>query len=353
MAGPVVEIGSPVRTDRTGGISKVATFRPNSRLGAVQSLVFQSDGCTFPQISEHLCYTGAASPASKSFDGIEIEDAIGAPFPLYAGVMCLAGPDPDELERAQRALEKGRDRALEEELYAWAQGGLSLGIGETVTGAVALVEQALDDAYVGQGVILMSRADAVRADAEGAIHANLDGIPTTVNGTPVLASGRVESGLVFGLGAIVVEHGNPESREVVETRMNRHWALAEEVYAIAVDCAYRVRASTTDTAPPAAPAVLTFAQSGTYADDSTQISFSLTFSGATPEVTLQWQQGGAGWVDVADEPSVSDDVYTWDLDAAANGFAAAEEIDFQVVLTNAVGSDTSDTVTVTVAASGG
>lgn len=352
MAGPVVEIAAPVRTDRVGGISKVATFRQNDRLGAAQLLAFQSDGCTFPQISEHLCYVGEADPAAKMFDGIEIEDAIGVPFPLYAGVMCYAGPDPDELERAQRALASGTDRALEEQLAIWAQGGVAVGTGETVAGAIALVEQALDDQYVGQGVILMSRADAVRADAEGAIHANLDGVPTTINGTPVIASGRVDPGQLFGLGAIVVEYSETLAREIVQTEANRHWALAEAVFALAVDCSLRLRASTTDQAPPAAPEVTTFAQDGEFAEDSTEIAFDLTFTGTTPTVQLQWNNAGV-WEDVEGDPEVVADVYTWAFDAAAHGLVADDEVDFRVVLTNTAGTDTGGPVTVTVAAAAG
>jgi hypothetical protein len=319
----------------------VATFRTNDRLGATQRPVFQSDGCTFPQISEHLCYVGAPDPADKEFDGIELSDAISDPFPLYAGVMCFMGPDPDELERAKAALASGQDRALEEVLVDWANGGLAVGTGDDVIGALALVEQALDDAYVGQGVILMSRADAVRADAAGAIHANLDGIPTTVNGTPVLASGRVEPGLVYGLGAIVVEHGNAEANQVMELEANRLWALAEEIFVIAVDCEFRVRASSTDTAPPTAPAITAFTQAEDYTDASTEVAFTLTFTGTSPTVVLQHlpKNSATGtWVTVDDAPTIVGSVYTWAFDAVAEGLEVDDTMLFRVVLTNIAGT---------------
>lgn len=243
MAGPAIEIQAPVRTDRVGGIDQVATFRQNDRIGIAEGVVFQSDGCTFPHTEENRCYAAATVP-DKTYDGIAIDDAIGAPITLYAGVSCHIAPDPDELERAERALRAGRSRVLEELVATWATGGAALPAGGTVTGAIAQVEQDLDDNYIGQGVILMSRADAVRADAEGSLHAGLDGIPTTVNGTPVIASGRIAPGTVLGTGSIVVEHGDTVSRETVEPTQNKHYALAEAVYVIAVDCEYRVKSST-------------------------------------------------------------------------------------------------------------
>lgn len=243
MAGPAIEIQAPVRTDRVGGIGKVATFRPNDRIGIAEGVVFQSDGCTFPQTEENRCYAAAAVP-DKTYDGIEIDDAIGAPVTLYAGVSCFIAPDPDEYERAERALASGRDRVLEELLGTWAAGGTALTAGGSVAGAIAEVEQDLDDNYIGRGVILMSRADAVRADAEGALEAHDDGIPTTVNGTPVIASGRVVSGTVYGLGSIVVEHSATSTRETINPTENKHYALAEAVYVLAVDCEYRAKSAT-------------------------------------------------------------------------------------------------------------
>ncbi|UDL15399.1 hypothetical protein SEA_PEPE25_24 [Microbacterium phage Pepe25] len=243
MAGPDIPIEAPERTDRVGGLTKVATFRPNSRLGVAESVVFQSDGCTFPQTEESRCYALAEVP-DKTYDGIEINDAIGAPVTLYAGVSCWAGPDADELERAERALDAGRDRVLEEILGEWGLQGTALDAGGDVVGAIAEVEQDLDDNYVGRGVILMSRADAVRADAAGAIHLTTDGVPVTVNGTPVIASGRIPSGNVIGLGAIVVEYTDIASRETINPTENKHYALAEAIYVLAVDCEYRVKSST-------------------------------------------------------------------------------------------------------------
>ena len=241
MAGPSLEVAPPARKPRAGGIAAVAEVRTNDRLGAVAELTFQSDGCAFPQVSQHLCYAGTATPEDKRFDGIDLVDAIGAPFPLYAGVKCFEGPEPDELARAERTLEQGQDRALEGVLAAWAAGGSALPDGTGVAGALGEVEQAIDDQYLAQGVILMSRGDAVLADT--ALVRGADGLLTTVNGTPVIASGRVEPGAVYGLGAVTVERSGASSYEVVDPESNTRWALAEAVFAIIVDCGFRVKST--------------------------------------------------------------------------------------------------------------
>lgn len=243
MAGPAVEVAPPVRVKRSGGLSTVATFRSNQRLGAIGGLVYQSDGCTFPRSEVSRCIA-TTPPADKTFEGIELEDGIGAPFVLYGAVACYAGPDPDEVERARRILADGRDRPLEEALETWAAGATALAAGGSIAGAIALVEQELDSEYIGRGVILMSRADAVLGDAEGALHRVGDTIET-INGTPVIASGVVTSGTVYGLGSITVEESAVIDTDVVTPQQNKHYAIAESAHAILVDCLFRTKSATT------------------------------------------------------------------------------------------------------------
>ncbi len=242
MAGPIIEIDPIVREKRVGGIEDVAEFRENERLGAGEAIVFQSQGCTFPRLSEHLCYTGSGTP-DKTFDGIGIDDQIGEPFVLYTAVRCTAAPDPEELERAERLLEEGAGRELEAALFAWAAGGVVAG-GGTVAGigpAIARIEQQLDATYLGRGVILMSRYDALNAGAVALRDAPDGGPLFTKLGTPVIASGRVTPGTVYGLGAVVVEHSPTKSVETIDPEINQDYGLAEAVYVIAVDCEFRIK----------------------------------------------------------------------------------------------------------------
>lgn len=240
MAGPALQIQPPVRQRREGGIEEVADFRLNSRLASVGGVTFQSDGCTFPQLSEHLCYVGEADPAEKTFDGIDLIDGIGDPFPLYAGVKCFIGPDDDFAERAERSLSDGRHVELEKAVATWAAGGTALADGATQAEATARVEQAISAGYNGQGVILMSAFDAIMADAQGILYRDSAGQIRTILGTPVLASGSIEAGSVYGVGAIAVEHSAVQTQQVENLDTNTNWALAEQVFAIAVDCGFRV-----------------------------------------------------------------------------------------------------------------
>lgn len=243
MAGPTIEVAAPDRSPRVGGLSSIATFRPNDRLGAADGLVFQSDGCEFPRSEVSRCIA-AAAPADKTFSGISTNAGVGEPFTLYAGVNCYIGPDSDFIERARRTLSEGQDRPLEAALETWAAGGDALANGGSVAEAVALVEQGLDSGYVGRGVILMSRADVIRADAEGVVHKVGDQIQT-ITGTPVIASGMVTPGTVYGLGAIVVEYSQVVDYQVDDPQSNQRYALAEGSFAILVDCEFRIKSATT------------------------------------------------------------------------------------------------------------
>lgn len=244
MAGPIITIQAPERRARRGGISKVATVRPNERIAIGQEVVFQSNGCEFPKTEINRCFAEAEVP-DKTFDAIGIDSAVGEAFTVFAGVQCHVAPDPDELERAERQLSEGVDRVLEDALETYGIAGTALAAGGTVAGAIARVDQEIDDKYIGEGVILMSRFDAVMADAAGALQypKGEDGIPTTINGTPVLASGRVAPGTVYGFGAIVIEHTAVTSTEAIDHTSNKHYAVAEAQYLLAVDCEFRVKSA--------------------------------------------------------------------------------------------------------------
>lgn len=242
MAGPTLVVEPPVREKRVGGLSGVATFRSNDRLAHVEKLSFQSDGCDFPETEESRCLAAAPVP-DKKFTGVSTADGLDSPITLYAGVKCFLAPNPDEQERARRALEDGRDRVLEEILAEWAAGGTAVTAGTNAKTAVARVDQELDDKYVGRGVILMSRFDAAEAGLEDV--ADSDAYLRTKTGTPVVASGRIAPGTVYGVGAITVEQGDVFERDVNDVLSNIHYALAEQVHALLVDCEYRIKSAIT------------------------------------------------------------------------------------------------------------
>lgn len=238
-----LQVDAPVRPPRLGGIRAVATFVENARIGAAETVVYMSDSCTFPVGAPGLCYGEVVAP-DKTTVGITNQVGIGAPFAMYGGVKCFIGPDSDLEERARRILVDGEDRMIEDRLETYAAAGTALAAGTTLVGAVALIEQDMDDKYLGRGYLLMARSDAVRARAQGAlIDPGLEPFPTTINGTPVVASGRVAPGTVYGLGATTVLRSPVQQMVTLDYRSNDEWQIAEAVYALVVDCAYRVKST--------------------------------------------------------------------------------------------------------------
>lgn len=242
MAGPTLLVDPPTREKRVGGLSGVVEFRENDRLSHVEGLVFQSDGCQFPDTEESRCLADAPVP-DKKFAGTSTADGINAPVTLYAGVKCFAAPNADEAERARLALEEGRDQVLEKLLGEWGLAGTSVNPSSNVKGAVGQVEQALDKGYRGRGIILMSRLEAVDAGLE---YTDGEYLRTKL-GTPVIASGWIQPGAVIGVGSVTIEHGEVVERDAYEPLKNTHSALAEQVYSILVDCEFRVVSATTNT----------------------------------------------------------------------------------------------------------
>lgn len=244
MAGPTLEVSAPTRAPREGGIEDVAEFVHNERLATVQGIVFVSDGCNFPELYEGLCYaTDPAVPDEKTFDGIEIEDG-GIPFTLYSGVECFmnGGTYEEFAARARAAFDMGHGREIENQLGLWADGATAITtpVATGVTAAIGRIQQDLDDRYVGRGVILISRFDANAALAAGALDHEGEFLRTKLK-TPVIASGRIAPGTVYGLGAVKVEHTEVVAREVDDPTTNRRYALAEAVFALVVDCEFRTK----------------------------------------------------------------------------------------------------------------
>lgn len=243
MAGATLTIAAPARIARLGGIMSVADVITDARLGIGPEVVYQAEGCEFPYTEVLRCFA-ETPPPDKTFSGIGIGDTIGEPFTIVAGVQCFLNSDlADFLRRAEEQLAAGQDRILEEVFGVWADGGTALASGTSVAGAIATVEQELDDKYVGRGTIAMSRFDAVMADAAGVLK-TVDNVPQTINGTPVLASGRIAPGEVYGTGRIGVVRNNVQSYEATEHSTNKHFAIAENQFALTVDCDFRVKSAT-------------------------------------------------------------------------------------------------------------
>lgn len=237
MADHVIPIEAPARTPRLGGIRTVVPeFQAASRLGLGGELEFVSYGCGFPVDDIVLCYPSGTQD-EKTRTGVDTLNGIVSPFGLYAGVECyLEGLD--YLELAREHLELGEDRGVEKRINDYF---VSLtGVAATsFIDAVAKAEQKADDEYLGRPVLWMNRGDAVRARAVKAIESDKGtGNLYSANGTPIVASAKITANSVAVTGAVSVHATTIEVNQSPMVTVNRQLAIAERIYAVALDCEF-------------------------------------------------------------------------------------------------------------------
>ena len=187
--------------------------------------------------------TGGTLPP-KQFSGVSQYGGIGDAFARYAGVSCYLGGDsdgPSYLDQAKALLASGEDREVEAVLWAWASAAASPGPAATIVAAIADAEEKAAASYVGQPVLIMSRAAATFAAAANVLVGD-GGALRTHNGTPVIASGMVpdsEQTTVVAVGWPAVYASDVVAVTTPQITANIGVALAERMYQIGVDCDYR------------------------------------------------------------------------------------------------------------------
>lgn len=239
MADATHYVQPPRRSPRRGGIRAVADFRTaENRFGLGGVVQYTSPGCGIAVGDVELCYPSPmGTQAEKTRSGIETLDGIGPVFGAYTGVECWLGGSEYEQD-ALRLLEQGADRAVEAALNTWIQAVAPEVGGLLAADAIAAADNAADGEYPGLPVIVMNRGDAQKAFTERALEGDRDGNLWTANGTPVLASAEITSGKVAVTGGITVLEGKRDAYRTQDFSLNREFAIAEQVYALIVDCNY-------------------------------------------------------------------------------------------------------------------
>lgn len=234
-----VQVTPPRRRPRAGGIKSIVDgFTQNDRLGAPESQPVWEDATCGVDLAETRagCLTDATVVEKVGDDPVPYA-AIGPAFARYAAVQCFLGGDQDEsfMAQAQRKLEASEDREVEAQLWAWAKAATSTEEAANVKAAVAAADQYADRNYVGLPVLVMSRATAVIA--EDVVR---DGDTLiTANGTPVIATGAAEDGVIAVIGWPEVWASAIKSAQAADHRSSLDFGLAERIYAIGVDCNFR------------------------------------------------------------------------------------------------------------------
>lgn len=192
---------------------------------------------------------GGYVPDKEGSSPTQFTQAVG-PFALYAGVTCWLGGDQDGSYESQAVakLDLLEERGIEAKLFDWAatQAGSPASSGSLIE-AIAQVENAADKEYAGQPLIIMSRYAAQMAFQEGALDRE-NGQLVTGNGNPVLAVHQEdadENVAVYAVGWPRVFASPVRAHRAPDLRANRDLAIAERVYAIAVDCDFAVTSEIT------------------------------------------------------------------------------------------------------------
>jgi hypothetical protein len=252
MANPTIFVDPPRRNPRKGGIKAVVGgFAPAPRLASASGIEWLSEGCSFPNTDITLCYVNPGVQADKTLEGLDVET--GLIFGAYVGVQCFLGADTDYDRRATDLLAQGEDRVVEDHLWDWAvtNGGTTPVTGGW-TAAIALLEEQADGNYLGEPVIIMSRASAVRAASAGVLKGPDEdtGRLWTANGTPVIATSSAADHEAAIIGWPTVYAGEVNVARGMRLELNSELAIAERLYGLAVDCGYALHVSVPEQAPP-------------------------------------------------------------------------------------------------------
>lgn len=246
-----LQVQPPARQARLGGIkSVIGDFIDSPRLAAVMQgggIAWEDPGCGRPSRTQAGCYDTVVAPAEKERDGYLELTSIGDPFAIYVGKECYLGGDDDQsyADQATALLEAWEDREVEKELWQWAADAANPDTAASVREAIGLAEQHADANYVGQPVLVMSRA---AAEAAGNLISWEGGQSVTRLGTPVIATGSADADDVITIVGRPAVYASPtKAYPSVNTRENLGLAIAERVVAVGVDCDYRHAVSVSTT----------------------------------------------------------------------------------------------------------
>jgi hypothetical protein len=149
------------------------------------------------------------------------------------------GNDTEYSARAERQLRASEEHEVEAALIGWAEAGTASGNATKVATAVALADEYADQKYIGRPVLIMSRFMAVIGDAEGVLKSDGDGNITTINGSPVVSRWVAAENKISVIGWPTVYASEVVVNAAYNQTQNREMAIAERIYAIAVDCLFR------------------------------------------------------------------------------------------------------------------
>jgi hypothetical protein len=193
---------------------------------------WESWACMTPNVTRSSCIDGLADAPPKEMDVCPNTQDV-KPFTVYMGVK-LTGQSQDVARtQAGAILEDAEEYAVEQGLWQTLAADVTESAALSPLGALAAVEDALADGYMGLGTIHMSRGMATRLGT--VLVRNGDHIETTV-GTPVAVGAGYESTAIYGTGGVLIARGPVDTIEAFAPSVNDLLVIAERTYVVNYDC---------------------------------------------------------------------------------------------------------------------
>ena len=193
---------------------------------------WESWACIDINTTTDACISGGTAPGPKEFELCPNTISF-KPITVYLGIK-RTGQSFDVGEaQVRRVLEDAEEYAVEEYLWGLLAADVTEAAALSPEGALAAVEEALADGYMGTGVIHMSRGTAIRL----ATHLVRSGDHLeTVVGTPVAAGAGYSATAIYGTGALTVQRDGIAVHNAWDTAINDELVLAERTYVAGWDC---------------------------------------------------------------------------------------------------------------------
>jgi hypothetical protein len=195
-------------------------------------VAWESWACLTPNVTRSSCIDGLADAPPKEMDVCPNTQTV-KPFTVYSGVK-LTGQSQDVAKtQAGAILEDAQEYAVEQALWAVLAGDVSESAALSAVGALAVVEDALADGYMGLGTIHLSRGMAIRL-AQQLVQKGTT--IETIAGTPVAVGGGYESNAIYGTGGVLIARGPVDFIEAFAPSVNDLLVIAERTYVVNYDC---------------------------------------------------------------------------------------------------------------------
>ena len=225
-------VEAPVVKPHPFGLFSVASPQQPSSTDWQIGVSWESWACLTPNVTRSSCIDGLADAPPKEMDVCPNTQSV-KPFTVYSGIKRTGQSDDVARTQASAILSDAEEYAVEQGLWTELAADVTESAALSAVGALAAVEDALADGYMGLGTIHMSRGMAIRLApqlVQKASHIE------TITGTPVAVGGGYESTAIYGTGGLLIYRGGIDVIEAYALSVNDLLVIAERTYVVNYDC---------------------------------------------------------------------------------------------------------------------